>query len=82
MCLHAPQATICESCTVEDIATILREAKRAYYTGEPTMTDTVYDYIEAKLRSLAPDHKFFTEVGYDVSAVRNVADESDHSPGS
>jgi DNA ligase (NAD+) len=49
---------------VSKLITLLRSASKAYYeTSEPIMTDTEYDEKVEELRSLAPQHVFFSEIG-------------------
>jgi DNA ligase (NAD+) len=50
---------------VSKLVTLLRSATKAYYeTGEPIMTDAEYDEKVEELRTLAPQHAFFSEIGF------------------
>ena len=63
MCRHQAMAWICHACEAADIAEVYLEAKRAYYAGEPVMTDTGFDYIEQRLRDKDPTHPALEKVG-------------------
>ena len=41
----------------------LTDAKNAYYSGTPIITDEVFDALEDELKALDPDNKYFTTVG-------------------
>jgi DNA ligase (NAD+) len=48
----------------DDIVKLLNEARDAYYnSGEPIMTDSEFDELEDKLRSIDPENPYFTAVG-------------------
>jgi DNA ligase (NAD+) len=50
--------------TVAALVKQLRKAANAYYeTATPLMSDAAYDALVDQLRSLAPEHPFFSEVG-------------------
>jgi DNA ligase (NAD+) len=50
--------------SVQDIVTKLRAASAAYYGGgDELMSDTAFDALRDELKSLEPDHPFFSEVG-------------------
>ena len=50
--------------TVAALVKQLRKAADAYYeTATPLMSDAAYDALVDQLRSLAPEHPFFSEVG-------------------
>lgn len=50
--------------TVATLVKQLRRAAEAYYeTATPLMSDTAYDALVDQLRTLVPEHPFFSEVG-------------------
>lgn len=50
--------------TVATLVKQLRKAADAYYeTATPIMSDTAYDALVDQLRTLVPEHPFFSEVG-------------------
>jgi DNA ligase (NAD+) len=52
---------------ISELVTQLSRARQAYYNRRGTaMTDHEYDKLEAKLKSLAPDHPFLKKVGEPV----------------
>ena len=63
-CPHASLGVVCPQCGPDDIANTLRQAKTLYYTGTPGLTDTVFDWLEERLRGVAPQHPYFEEVGH------------------
>jgi DNA ligase (NAD+) len=67
------------SADAERIAQQLLQWKRAYYRGESTVPDGVYDALEDRLRSVAPHHPVLDLVGADF-AVRASAPKVPHEP--
>jgi len=58
--------------SVEDVVSILREAKHAFFnTDKPVLTDNLYDIAKDHLEVVAPKHPFHNEVGAD-EAVKKV----------
>lgn len=49
--------------TIEQIVESLIEAKEAYYSGDPIMSDAHFDALEDKLRELDPSNEYFDLVG-------------------
>jgi len=45
------------------LATLLSDWSRSYYSGNPTVSDTVFDETLELLRELNPNHAFFSTVG-------------------
>lgn len=50
---------------IEFLSKKIIKYKRAYYEGNPTISDAEYDRLEAKLRNLDPDHPILKFVGTD-----------------
>jgi len=48
---------------ITDIVKRLTEASKAYYGGQPIMSDAAYDALEDELRKLDPNHPHLTKVG-------------------
>lgn len=51
----------------DDMAKQLIEAKEAYYTGSPIMSDAAFDEMEEKLRDINPKHSYFKVVGSPIT---------------
>ncbi len=45
----------------------IRQAKVAYYDGNPIISDFEYDRLETSLRAINPDAPILSEVGYGES---------------
>ena len=61
--------------SVKDIVKELMAAKKAYYDGEPIMSDASFDTLEEKLRKLDPDNDYFHIVG---SSLGNIKEKVTH----
>lgn len=58
--------------TPDQIADYLRKASDAYYnTGKTIMSDAEFDKLRDHLKSVDPNHSFFTEVGAPISEHRD-----------
>lgn len=57
----------------DDIVKLLNEARDAYYNSEnPIMSDSEFDGLEEKLRSIDPGNPYFTTVGSDLSSPDKI----------
>lgn len=54
------------------IASLLMEAKHAYYNGYPVMEDAQFDALEEKLREADPSHPYFSVVGAKIDPTKEV----------
>ena len=60
----------------DEIVSLLIEAREAYYnTDTPVMTDAEFDELEDKLRSIDPEHKYFSSVGSESSPADKIKHE-------
>lgn len=48
---------------IEEMVSTLLDAREAYYSGNPTMSDADFDEMEGRLNSLDPNNDYFTIVG-------------------
>jgi DNA ligase (NAD+) len=55
---------------IADVVKILKKAKKAYYAGEPIMTDKQFDGIEESLKALDPDNDYFKVVGAPAGNIK------------
>ncbi|RZA14834.1 MAG: hypothetical protein EOP10_27375, partial [Proteobacteria bacterium] len=55
--------TVYSATRVEELARTLMTYKKQYYAGKPSVSDAVYDKLEAELRSLSPQHPVLNYVG-------------------
>lgn len=55
---------------IENIVKELIEAKKAYYDGEPIMSDASFDTLEEKLRKLDPANDYFHIVGVSLGNIK------------
>lgn len=51
---------------IDELAELLGRYKKAYYDGQPLVTDAAYDALEDELRGLAPEHPLLASVGAPV----------------
>ena len=51
---------------IAEYVRLLTLYKRKYYEGEPMVSDKKFDMMEDRLRDLAPNHEYFTRIGYDI----------------
>ncbi|OQY31474.1 MAG: hypothetical protein B6241_13935 [Spirochaetaceae bacterium 4572_59] len=59
-----------------ELIQILTEAKEAYYNSDtPVMSDSEFDRLEEKLRTLNPESSYFSVVGSDVSEGGKIRHE-------
>ena len=57
----------------DEIVKILEEAKDAYYNSDtPLMSDSEFDELEEKLRSIDPQNRYFSSVGMDSSSDNKI----------
>jgi DNA ligase (NAD+) len=48
---------------IDELATLIRRYKDAYYNGQPLVSDAAFDALEDELRALAPEHEVLAGVG-------------------
>ena len=51
---------------IDELASLLRKYKDAYYNGQPLVSDAAYDALEDELRDLDPGHALLQTVGAPV----------------
>jgi DNA ligase (NAD+) len=51
---------------IDELASLLRSYKDAYYNGQPLVSDAAYDQLEDELRGLDPGHALLQSVGAPV----------------
>lgn len=49
---------------IYDLAEQILYHKELYYDGYPEITDFEYDFLEERLKQIAPDHPVLKMVGY------------------
>ena len=49
--------------TIEKLVSKLYQYREAYYSGEPLISDELFDFKEQELRELDPNNKYFTTIG-------------------
>lgn len=59
--------------TIEQLAQEITAHRRAYYAGNPRISDSEYDKLEADLRRLDPDHPLLQKVGSEVGSATKTA---------
>ena len=59
--------------TIEQLVQEIAAHRRAYYAGNPQISDSEYDKLEEDLRRLDPNHSLLQKVGSEVTAVAKVA---------
>lgn len=53
---------------IESLARDILKHKKAYYAGEPVISDIEYDKLEDELKKLKPDHPVLKEVGSETNS--------------
>jgi len=51
---------------IDELESLLRRYKDAYYDGQPLVSDAAYDALEDELRDLDPGHTLLQTVGAPV----------------
>ena len=51
--------------SVNDLEILIKRYKKAYYRGEPEITDYEYDALEHMLKQLDPDNPALSMVGFE-----------------
>ncbi len=54
---------MCQDCGATDLYTVYQELKRAYYAGDPYLSDKAFDRFEDMCRAEWPDDNRFHKVG-------------------